>query len=796
MRRWSWLLPTLLSLPLTVGRAEAARPVRVALVADGPNDPHVALLAKQIKELAADERGFELTLVPEKGRAADGTGPGVRRLLDEALADKNLEVVVTTGPIGSHELLRRKDLPRPGVATRILEAKVPGSGTSGGKNLTYVFDPGASTKDLQHLQGLGVRQIGVLVPKAVVEGVEGLAAALEGRLKEAGVSGRVVPVDASGGANLEGFDGAYLLQADELSQASLQNLIRALNGRKLKSWSARGRIDVEQGVLGSSAGPGDALQRARRVAINVLRIAGGEAAGAIPVAYQRDEVLVLNGATAKAIGWEPNFKQASEAEVIGGGASEPQGAPAGGPKVTLKDVVDGVLAKNLDLAANLHEVASAAEDVEKAFSLMLPKISIGAKAELIDKNRGAASFGFQPQRMATLYVEGNGILFSDKLLANHTIQDRIQAAKEGQREALQLDVMLEAAKAYLGVRQAGVLERVRLDNAKKTKANLAQAKVRASVGTAGPTELLRWESQLAMDQREVLNAKSLRGLASMQLNRLMHRPQEEALTLASDAEDQALLGLAPEKLAPYLETERRFLAFRELLVAEGMKAAPELRGLAAAVEAAERASSAAWRSVFVPTIGYGGQVSYRLATGGKGSEPVSLPAELPAEQRFLFESILPPPIGSVTYQLGAFIALPLPLDLDAFADIRKADAELARRQAELDSAKEKIEQRIRSAALAVSASYPGVKLAQDSAEAAKKNLVIAQDAYATGALGVLDLLDAQNLSLVAEQLAVAAQYQFMSDQLDLERAVGGFLFMKSAEERNDWLQRISSQLSE
>lgn len=790
--RWStWILGITTWVALAPVVAEAARPVRVVLLADGPSDPHLSLYAKQIRELAADERGFELSLVPEKGRAADGTAAGVRRLFDEVLADKNVELVVTTGPLGSQEALRRKELARPVVAARVLEARPLPNGSSGQKNLTYVLDPGAVSRDLQQLKSLGApKKVGILVSRSVLEGVEGLGAALEARAKEAGLEGRAVAVEADGAAKLDGLDAAYLLQVDELSQASLQNLARRLSEGRLKSWSSRGRSDVEAGILGALAGPADPLQRARRVAINVLRIAGGEAATTIPVTYQRDEVLILNGATARQIGWEPNFSQTAEAEILGAG---PEVAEVG-EKVTLKDVVEGALKSNLDLSANLHEVAAAAEDVEKAFSLMLPKVTIGGRVELLDKNRAQASFGLQPQRLGTVYVEANGILFSDKLFANHTIQDRIQAAREGQREALKLDLMLEAAKAYLGVRQAAVLERVRVDNAKKTKANLAQAKVRSSVGTAGPTELLRWESQLALDQREVLQAKSLRSLASMQLNRLMHRPQEDVLRLATETEDQALFALAPERLAPYLETEKRYLAFRELLVAEGIKAAPELVALTAAVEAAERASSAAWRAVFVPTIGYGGQVALRVATGGKGAAPPELPAELPAEQRFLFEQILPPPIGTTTYQLGAFIALPLPFDLDSFADIRKADAEVSRRQAELDSAKEKIEQRIRSAAVAVAASYPGVRLAEESAAAAKKNLVIAQDAYATGALGVLDLLDAQNLTLNAEQLAVAAQYQFMSDQLDLERAVGGFFFMKSAEERNDWLQRISSQL--
>jgi outer membrane protein len=585
----------------------------------------------------------------------------------------------------------------------------------------------------------------------------------------------------------------YLFALDELAPKAHAELVTALNAKSVRTFSARGEADVRDGVLAGLASSQDGLQRARRVGIDVLRVAGGEAAATIAVGYQRPESFYFNAATARAIGWEPSFALLAEAEVIGETA-------AGGRKVDLKSIVDEVLASNNDLAASYLEVQSAAEDVEKALSILLPKVSIEGRATLLDPDRAAAALGTQPQGELFVALKGEALLFSDKAFANRTIQERIQAAREKQHEALRLDVMLEASKAYLGVLGARVIEQVKIENAKKTRANLAQARLRQSVGVAMQTEVLRWESQLAMDQREVLKARSIRQLATLQLNRLLRRPQEEALDLSKEAEDQAVLNLAPERFAPYLDRESRFLRFRELLVEEAVAASPELKGLEQAVSATERAVSAATRALFVPNLGIGGEIAYRVAKGGTGArQPVinAIPGAITEEESAKYNALLDqaaPQIDDLNYQVGAILSLPLPLDLDAFSDIRKAEAEKARRQRELESAREKIEQRVRSTAFLVSASYPGVTLAKASADAARKNLALAQDAYATGALGVLDLIDAQNLSLLAELNAVGAQYEFMMDQLELERALGGFGFMKTKEEMNEWLQKFLGRL--
>lgn len=786
----------LLAIPST---ASAQRPVTAVLLLDSPSDQKLAeAVSQQIASLAADEPGFKLKVDRARSNTADGSPQSVGAALNRMLSAKGIDIIIATGPLGGHAALQRTSLPKPVVVLRVLDAQAQGLATKGGsrkKNLNYVVDGGATDRDLSALKSLmdGTR-LAIVVDQRMTRAIPKLGASLSAKARALGLSPTVVSIDPerpAAGAQSISANGVLLFGLEALGGANRTALLSALHARRLRTFSSHGRDDVEAGALGGLRSATDQAQLSRRAAINTVRIASREAAKDIEVAIQRADALAINVGTADALGFEPSFDLLSAAKQVGTRA-----ASKNARAINLRTVVDEVLKSNLDLAAHLHQINAAAEDVDRALSTMLPKFNVSLDARIIDPRRAEASFGIEPQRQGRVVLDTQGIIFSDKLFANYSIQKSLQGAREEERKAIELDAVLGASKAYLGVLQAGVLERIQLENTRRTRANLEQARLRSQVGSAGPTEILRWESQLAMDQRQALEASSLRKLASMQLNRLLHRRQEEQFHIENQAEDERMIGIAPSALDPHLKSEQQFGRLREVLVRHGVESAPELRAFHEAVQAAERVSSAAFRTAFVPTLGFGGQVAYFLFRDGLGSAPPALPDGLTPEQAFLFNQILPPPIKNVTYQFGAFLTLPLPIDLEVFADIRKAEAELARRRTELESAEEKVEQRIRSAAFAVGASYPGVALAQASATAARKNFKIAQAAYGTGAVGVLDLLDAQNLALVADQLAASAEYKFMADQLDLERAVGSFLFMMPKEQQSEWLQKIQSELAQ
>ena len=90
------------------------------------------------------------------------------------------------------------------------------------------------------------------------------------------------------------------------------------------------------------------------------------------------------------------------------------------------------------------------------------------------------------------------------------------------------------------------------------------------------------------------------------------------------------------------------------------------------------------------------------------------------------------------------------------------------------------------------ASFASIRELTLSAEAAAKSLNVVQDAYARGAVSILDLLDAQNAALVSQELAENAVFDFTIDLMSVERAVGKFYLHLSDEEAQEYLQRLEA----
>jgi len=59
-----------------------------------------------------------------------------------------------------------------------------------------------------------------------------------------------------------------------------------------------------------------------------------------------------------------------------------------------------------------------------------------------------------------------------------------------------------------------------------------------------------------------------------------------------------------------------------------------------------------------------------------------------------------------------------------------------------------------------------------------------------GLVSIVDLLDAQNSSLRADQDAENAVYNFLINWMDVERAAGRFDFLMTQAEREEWFQRL------
>jgi outer membrane protein TolC len=791
-----WLLPGKLLWVVALLCAGAAlapgqRPVvRFGIVMDGPasgGGQEFAVYEKEISELLGEE--YEVRFPESKRIEADWSSTGVKAALDRLLADPEVDQVFASGLIGSHVLARSGPLMKPGHAALIIDAalqglpieerarEVPGEhvSVSGVQNLTYILGAAELRRDIEVFRQLvPFTRLAVLYTDSIEQVFPELSSLLVDELHKKGIEGTAVAVgrdlDQSLAKIPSDVEAIYVSPLPRLSNDELKRLIDTLNERRIPTFSANGRGDVELGMLAGVAEKSDLIRRARRVALNIQAVLSGTPAAELPVTFDRREQLVINMATARLIGYSPAYRVLIEADLLN---PEPGSVPR---SLSLDSVVREAEGANLDLAAADRSVAAGLQLVKLARSGLLPQIDISGGFNVIDKDRTLIGTGQNPQRLAYGTLGGSQLLYSDDVWAGYTIEKRLQDAREESRATLRLDVVLEAAETYLNVLRTKTVERVQTDNLALTRANIELARVRVEVGQAGREELFRWESQAAANKRDVVDAAALRNQAAVALNRVLNRPIEESFESIETGLDDPRLVTSFQQIEPYINSPASFALFRNFMAQEAFGQSPELRQLEAEVLAQQREVTASQRSFYVPRVGVSATGTY-LGRSGEGSKPAG-------SFRNLFFT------NPWNWQIDISGTLPVFQGGAQSARLARAREQLQQTTIERDASRQRIEERLRSASHRTSAAYLGIELARSAAETAHRNLELVREQYAQGIAGILALLDAQNQALVADLAAANAVFDYLIELMRLQRAAGRFDYYRSAEDRQEFLNRM------
>lgn len=766
-----------------------ASPVRIGFVVDGPWAALEQFLATAKKEIVALNQGeFDVRFPPEKTIEADWDVVAIEQAVDSLLGDPDVDVVITVGVVASHAAATRPRLAKPVIAPFIADRRLQNlpyrDGRSGVHNLSYldsatqIFDEIAVFRDL-----VPVDNLVVLVSGLILDAVPGFIEAVEHEAGSVGLDVGVVRVETTAAEALAGLSadtqGVFITPLMRLSDAEFQSLVDVLNQMKLPTFSYLGRSEVARGVLAGGAQEEDLPRRARRVALNVQRILLGEDPRDFPVAFADRTRLSINLDTARKIGFSPQWSFLADADLLHGERV------SGLSRVTLYDAVHEAVAANLDLAAKAREVAAGEHDIGEARSRLLPQLDVSSTGVVIDDDRAAPAT--QAERTISGGLKLSQLIFSESALADVEVQRHLQAVREAELETLKLDIALDTAVAYLNLLRAKTLRRIERNNLELTRANLDISKTRQAVGAASPAEVYRWESQIATDKKSVVDSIASVQTAELELNRLLSRPLHDPVSTVDVGLEGAQLGPGPRGMLPYINNPRSYGVFADFLSKWGLRRSPELAQLAHAIAAQRRALSSAGRAFWMPTLALKSELSRRFSKEGAGSQGLAATSGAGSPLAGIF-----PDSDDTDWSVGVDVSLPLSTGGRRGAEFHRAREQLGELLVERKATAERVELRIRAALHAANASFQGIELARDAADAAAKNLEVVKDAYARGVVSIIDLLDAQNAALVAEQVAENAIYDFLTDFMNVSRAVSSFGFFTTEEETAELFVRLDA----
>jgi len=782
-RAWPWLLLfAILGSAALVAPTSAEEPRRPTLTFGSLLDPSATggteglLDAIQVEIGDLLDRDYDLRFPESKRRLSDWTAPGIRRELDALLADPEVDMVLVIGPVSTAALCCYDELPKPVFAPLGVDGDALGlpaeDDTSGVRNLNYLSNPGASYRDLATFVELAdFVVVHVLTDPGIYEVLEGLYERNQEALKPLGIRSEPVPVVESAEEALSllppDTEAVYFTPLLRMSVPEKQKLIDGLNARGIPTMSLLGLEEVEMGVLAGLRKPTDFPRMARRIALNVQRSLFGEDPGTFSVSFERGDRLAINMETARRIGLYPSWRMLADAVRINDEITTTN-------TLTLSDAVLNALAANPSIASARHTVTAREQSVKEVRAAYLPQFDASLDASAINEERSI----LRAERTSSAGATLSQVIWSDPLATSIRIQRDLLAGSRQRLIQSELDIAAATAGAFFDVLRSQNLERIERENLRRVETNLDVARNRVRVGYASPAEVYRWEVERANGRNGVIFAGRVFDAARARLNQLMYRPQEELFAAEEpDIEGDPYLVLSNEELAPFYDNPRSFRVFRAFMVEDGLDNSPELRRLDAAIQAQQRQLGQAKRAFWSPTIGFRSDLDHILS---QSSELSPTGFQFPEDE----------------WTVGFTVALPLYTGGERQATKHRSRAQLSALQRDRDELAQQIELRIRVSMFSIAASWNNIQLSREAAVASMKNLDLVTDAYATGVVSILDLLDAQSSALTAELQASNAVFDFLLDLVEVQRAAGRLEWFRAEENRDAWVQRIRDYFAE
>ncbi len=768
------------SAPVLKAQEPGSAPVaRIAFVADA-TDPFAVelrtLVRQELLALARDE--FDVRFPEDLVVTVDGTGEGRAQALERLLTGGEVALVVAQGLLSSEMAARGAPWPTPVIAASVFDAALQGfpetNGASGVANLAYVAPPppGPVSRDLARFRDLAsFGRVAILVDEVAAVTFATFIEQLTETAAELEIALEPVPVGATAASGLDRLpddaEAVYLTPLSRMNSGEFELLAEGLAARRLPSFSYSAD-DVARGVM-ASLGSVDLPRMARRIALNAYRILLGDDAATLPVNLAPAEELVVNMRTVRELEILPPLGALLEARRL---FETPENLAR---SVTLRSAMEEAMDANLALAVEDQEVLAGAEDVRLARSGLLPNVEAALTGATISEGVAESSFGLRPQHNVDGGLTLQQLVFSQEAHANLSAQRSFQASRERNRAALELDVALQAAEAYLNVLRGKTLEQVQQDNLDLTLASLRMARERERIGAAGPGERLRLESELARRRADRINAFARRSAAEVSLNQVLNRPLDEPFaTPEADFEGRALL--EGTLATGYLADLNRFALLSDFLVDAALRLAPEIQSLDAVVAAQERLLTSTRQAFYLPTVALQGNVSTNVLREGAGT---SLPAGLPVAE-----------MPDYPWTAGLSISLPLFQGSSRMARRERTSAVLAQLQLQRELAARGIEHSVRVQLQFARASLAVIGESETAARTARRSLELVTEAYGQGLASVVDLLEAQTSALLSERGVTNAIFDYLVNLKRVERAVGRFEVLLTPEERAGFVQRL------
>lgn len=757
----------------------------IAILSDGNTEYTSALetsLKSEITQLLG--RDFNVKFPKKLYKNGKWDYSTIASNVNVSLKDNRSDMIITLGALSSHYISRKSRYSKPVIATAIIDPKMQRipykNGMSNKWNLTYVSANQTLNEDIDTItEIMPVEKITVLIDAVLIKNTPEVGRYINKRFEKKNIKVDLVPVGKDIQASLnkisEDTDIVYVTPLFQQTALERKNIYDKLVIRELPSFAAAGQDDVELGALFANSPTTDIKRFIRQISLDVQQIALGTNASEQLVNFAPNPALSINMKTANEISYTPSWELLSKATIIKSEESDSH-------FFNIEEIMDRAVTHNLAVVASEHKVELSEADLEKADSLFLPQVHVGAEAAKIDEDRAIASFGLYNETRMDAYLNFSQQLFNQQASAQISVNENFLKAQNDATDFVKLDIGLASALNYLRILQLRTKLTIEKNNLELSKTNMRAAITRQNIGIGNSSDIYRWQTQIADEKKSVLFTHATLQQSKHALNSLLDLPQDLPLNFEPIDMNNKVFMTNHKKMKEYFLDQTKFAQFQSYLVKNAKLNMPSIHQYDALESARELIVESNNDAFYMPTVSFEGGTRLHFVDASNETRD--------ADTSGKYDDLTY--ADNVDWEVGIFLRFPLYEGGAKEATLQASKAALLIAQAQKKDLVNNVEKNVRNALYQSKASYLSIKLAESASKSSKKNLQLIKAVYAQGNIGIIDLLDAQHTALRSALLENNTRYSFMKDLLVLQHDIGQVNFNLASDDWTTWIEALES----
>ena len=696
----------------------------------------------------------------------------------EQLLNSDADIILAFGLVNNAVMIGQDSFPKPVILFGAVNNDFLNINqevqTSGIENITYLITSKSYIKDLATFHELSkFKNLGIAIQQPFLE-VYPYEDLFDEEFEKYNANYKLISFNTYEDIfnNLEDIDALYLAETFYLTTEQVTELANRFIELGIPSFSSARIEDVRLGILATNEAQENLGQFFRRIALSVEAFIQGEALADLPVFVSYDSNLTINYNTADRIGLPIKYSLVAITDFVGSFDKK-----VSEEKYNLLEVMNRVLANNLQLQTLQKDVELSEKDVQSAWTSYIPSVSASATGTYIDPKLAEASMGLNPEYSTDASIVLNQTVFSADANAGINIQKDLLGSQRERFYADQLDAIFEASNAYFNALILKQNLQIRATNLDLTKKNVQIASENFEAGLAGKSDLLRFRSELAQDMQAMIESVNELDQGFFELNQILNNPIDYNIDVdEAELEEGLFEQYNYTQLRELLDDPKLRRPFVSFLVEEAKRNAPELKALDYDISAIGRTVRLNSSGRFLPDLAIQGQFNQNFNRWGVGVNP-----NFDLDNNYTVGVNLSIPIVDQNRQnINRQIAL---IQKDQL-DLSKSNTNLA------------IETNVNTAVINLINEVANISLSKVAEAAAEEALELTQTSYSNGAVNIVQLLDAQNNYLNARVARANATYTYLLASLRLERFVGYYFLLHSAAENDEFIRRFYQFLEE